>query len=487
MVGAAVASAFGFGEQPGRSPADTVVAKLAGAEVLLVLDNCEHLLDGVSALVERLLAACPRRRRAGHQPGPAAGALRVRVPRARHVARATPGRTRTERRDRAVLRAGAMTGWTSPYPDDRRRIATVCRRLDGVALAIELAAARVATLGLDGLGRGLADPLGLLTGGSRMDQRHRSVRAVLDWSFGLLSTDEQAAMRRASVFASPFTAAAAAEVAGFAPLTTTTVAQALASLAEHNLVVVVDRTLRAPATGCWRPIRQYGAELMDRDGEQDDVRARHLRWCLATATRLLSAGRRPPRGSTRWPTTCGPGCGWAAGRPAWRAEAHQLAVRLAELTYARGMLSEAQERYEEAAALAADPAEAAQALHLAAAVAWGRHAGNEAIRLYRAAAEAARRAGDPRRAALELVERGRADHERTGHHVRAGAARRGAGPAGGGSGAGGGDAHVEAAVLTVTTAGRTSSTRRTPTWPNAPSSWPSGSATPAWRATRSTS
>jgi len=60
MVGAALASAFGFGEQPGRSPAETVVAKLAGAEVLLVLDNCEHLLDGVSALVERLLAACPR-------------------------------------------------------------------------------------------------------------------------------------------------------------------------------------------------------------------------------------------------------------------------------------------------------------------------------------------------------------------------------------------------------------------------------------------
>ena len=158
-----------------------------------------------------------------------------------------------------------------------------------MALAIELAAARVATLGLDGLDRGLADPLGLLTGGSRMDQRHRSLRAVLDWSFGLLSTDEQAAVRRASVFASPFTAAAAAEVAGFAPLTTTAVAHALASLAEHNLVVVVD----GPSGTRYRmlePIRQYGAELMDRDGEQDDVRARHLRWCLETATRLLSAG-----------------------------------------------------------------------------------------------------------------------------------------------------------------------------------------------------
>ncbi len=82
-----------------------------------------------------------------------------------------------------------MTGWTSPYPNDHRRITSICRRLDGMALAIELAAARVATLGLDGLDRGLADPLDLLTGGSRMDQRHRSLRAVIDWSLGLLSTD----------------------------------------------------------------------------------------------------------------------------------------------------------------------------------------------------------------------------------------------------------------------------------------------------------
>ena len=87
MVGTALASVFGFGEQPGRSPADTVVAKLAGAEVLLVLDNCEHLLDGVSALVERLLAGVSPGRRTDHQSGPVAGALRVRVPRARHVAR----------------------------------------------------------------------------------------------------------------------------------------------------------------------------------------------------------------------------------------------------------------------------------------------------------------------------------------------------------------------------------------------------------------
>ena len=220
MVGAALAGAFGFGEQPGRSPAETVIAKLAGTDVLLVLDNCEHLLDGVGALVERLLAACPR------VVVLATSRARLRVPfefvfPVPGMSLAGDDESDVDQSDATALfrERASMTGWTSPYPNDHRRITTVCRRLDGMALAIELAAARVATLGLDGLDRGLADPLVLLTGGSRMDQRHQSLRAVIDWSFGLLSTDERAAIRRASVFASPFTADAAADVAGFAPLT----------------------------------------------------------------------------------------------------------------------------------------------------------------------------------------------------------------------------------------------------------------------------
>ena len=122
-----------------------------------------------------------------------------------------------------------------------------------------------------------------------------------------------------------------------------------------------------------------------------------------------------------------------------------------ELSYARGKLSEAQERFEEAAALAADPAEAAEALHLAAAVAWGRHAGNEAMRLFRAAAEAARRAGDPRRAALELASAAELITNAPGimselappGEERALLAEARVLAAG--------DVHVEAAVLTVTT------------------------------------
>ena len=122
MVGAALANAFRFGEQPGRSPADTVVAKLAGAEVLLVLDNCEHVLDGVSALVERLLAGCPR------VVVLATSRARLRLP--FEFVFPVPGMSlgaETGEGDATTLfcERAAMTGWSSPYPDDRRRISTV--------------------------------------------------------------------------------------------------------------------------------------------------------------------------------------------------------------------------------------------------------------------------------------------------------------------------------------------------------------------------
>ncbi|HET9420997.1 MAG TPA: LuxR C-terminal-related transcriptional regulator [Nocardioides sp.] len=441
MVGAAVASAFGFGEQPGRSPLDTVIAKLADADVLLVVDNCEHLLDGVSGVVERLLAGCPR------VVVLTTSRARLRVP--FEFVFPVPGMS-LERDAMALFRERAsMTGWTTSYSHDHLRIRTICGRLDGMALAIELAAARVATLGLDGLDRELSDPLRLLTGGSRMDERHRSLRAVLDWSFGLLTADEQAALRRSSVFASRFTVEAVADVAGFAPLTTTSVASVLATLAEHQLLEVVD-SLAGTRYGMLETIRQYGAELMERDGEQDAVMARHLRWCLGVATRLEPGGA--AEGFDEVADDLRAALRWSSGREAWRAEAHQLAVRVAELTYARGRPSEAQERYEEAAALAEDPAEAAEAFHLAAAVAWGRHVGNEAIRLLRAAADAARRGGDPARAALELITAAELVTNAPGIMSELSPPGEDRALLGEALALAAGDVHVEAAVLTVTTA-----------------------------------
>jgi len=397
MIGTAVAGAFGFAEQPGRSPTDTVLAKLADADALVVLDNCEHLAEGVAAFVERLLSHCPS------VTVLATSRIRLQVPFERvfpvpglSLAADGGGDALTLFIERAT-----MAGWTSTDPSDHERIASICEELEGIALAIELAAARLATFGLDGLEAGLADQLSLLAGGPRLDDRHRSVRSALDWSFGLLDEVDQIVLRRTSVFAAPFTSRDAELVAGYAPLRPGDVAGALARLADHSLLVVIagagETRYRMLET-----IRQYGDERMVELGEDAETKGRHLEWCLTTATQLATGEAEAP-GFEQIGDDLRAGLGWAADQPPARADAYTLAGRLAELTYARGMGSEAQRRYEEAATFAADPGQAVQALHLGAAVAWGRAAGNEAIRLYRAAGDTARRSGDSHAAALNLL------------------------------------------------------------------------------------
>ena len=214
-------------------------------------------------------------------------------------------------------------------------------------------------------------------------------------------------LRRASVFAAPFTSGAAATVAGHPPLSPEDVPGSLARLADHSLLVVMPDPVGDPLpdAGDDPAVRRRadGPSV----GELADVRGRHLRWCLTTAARWTGRRSADSAAFDEVADDLRAGLGWAAGQPECRADAHQLAVRLARLTYALGMPSEAQDRYEEAAALAADPAVAAQALHLGAVVAWGRHAGNEAIRLYRAAADAARRGGDPTSRRSRARQRGR--------------------------------------------------------------------------------
>ena len=295
---------------------------------------------------------------------------------------------------------------------DRHRVARICRGLDGVALAIELAAARLPVLGLDGLEAGLDDRLGLLTGGRRLDDRHRSLRSALDWSYALLTEAEQAILRRVSVFATPFTAqAATALLAGWpptgAPAAAIPAAAGLAGLAEHSLLAAVtgpDGTrYRALET-----IRQYGAERLSQSGELAEARVRHLRWCLAGADALedaLVSAR--AEGRAAFDQVAGElraALDWAAATPDQRADGYRLAIRLAELCFARGLPGEAQRRYEQAAALAADQHAAASALRDAASAAEIRHFGGDAMRLHRASAAAALRAGDRPRAAYHLAQ-----------------------------------------------------------------------------------
>ncbi|MFE6389505.1 ATP-binding protein [Nocardiopsis dassonvillei] len=264
-VGAAVAAAVGVGEQPGSGVDDTVLAALADRRALLVLDNCEHVRDGVTPFLERLLAACPRLRVL------VTSRARLMVPFERVLPVPPLSRDGGEESDAVALfmDRAAVGGWPQG-PAASEEVVAVCERLGGMALAIELAAARCSTLGLDGLTAGLSDQLRVLTGGSRADDRHRSVRAVLDWSHDLLGPRDQALLRRVSVFVAPFTPEAAAGVAGFAPLDPASVVDGLGRLAEHSLLSVTPS-----ATGtryhALETIRQYGAERLADTGAVADA------------------------------------------------------------------------------------------------------------------------------------------------------------------------------------------------------------------------
>src|ERR1700730_9937526 len=272
MVGSAVAAALGLGEQQGRSIDDSVLAALADRRALLVLDNCEHLGEGVAPFVERLLARCP------YVSVLTTSRARLLVP-FEWVYSVPPlsleasgggGDGGSSDAVLLFLDGAAAGGWTAE-PGDLAQLAEVCRKLDGVALAIELAAARLPALGLDGLVAGLSDHLRLLVGGYRAEERHRSVRAMLDWSQALLSSADSTLLGRVSVFVSPFTSPAAAEVAGFPPLEPGEVIDGLARLADQSLLIVAAAAGGArvggrhpvPGTGDDPPVR-YRAAHRDR-------------------------------------------------------------------------------------------------------------------------------------------------------------------------------------------------------------------------------
>ncbi|MFI9510225.1 ATP-binding protein [Nocardia sp. NPDC052566] len=400
MVGAAVARALGLGEQQGRSLDDSVSATLGERRVLLVLDNCEHLRDGVAPFIEHLLAHCL------NVTVLATSRARLMVP-FEQVFTVPPLSLGDDAEDAVALfldRAAAL-GWPVDA-EQLDRVHEICGRLDGLALAIELAAARLPTLGLDGLGASLADPLRLLVGGRRADERHQSVRAMLDWSQALLTAEDRCVLRRVSVFAAPFTAADAMAVAGSAGLDPIAVADGLARLTEQSLLTVVP-SARGTRYRALATIRQYEREELATAGELDEVRARHLNWCATTAAALIAD---PTSASRAWHSAFDAAAddmraalAWVSALPEHRDDAHALAISMAQLAFRRNLIGESQRRYEQAAALTGDPVAAAGALRRAAEVAGCRMRGEDMYRLYRAAAETALGAGDSAAAAQDLA------------------------------------------------------------------------------------
>ncbi|WP_040807644.1 ATP-binding protein [Nocardia concava] len=394
VVAGTVAMALGIGEQPGRAFDRAVLSTLADRNALLVLDNCEHVRDGVAPFLEQLLETCPG------VSVLATSRARLMVPFERAYA-VPPMSLAGEGGSDAVelfMDRAAAGGWP-PNHAMRDQVASFCERLDGVALAIELAAARWTTLGLDGLAAGLDDQLRMLSGGARSDDRHRSVRAALDWSHALLEPEDQVLLRRVSVFMTSFSVEAAAEVAG---VEKGTVAAGLARLAEQSLLVVTD----TPAGTQFRAletIRQYGLEQLETAGELTDARAGHLRSCLTEAGNLSTL-----RGDwrSRFDTAADDfraALGWAAELPEQRADAHRLGRQFAHLLFNRHFTGESQWRFTQSAYLADDPATSAELLRHAAAAAGCQGNADDMYGLHRGAADFARGAGDSAGAAIDLA------------------------------------------------------------------------------------
>ena len=219
LINGVVANALGVREEAGREFAATLDDYLRSRNLLLILDNCEHLLDGVAELAERLLANCPHLSivATSREPLNLAGESRQRLP-----PLTTPNSqaelTLTQlaeyeagalfvARARAVSPSFRLTRQNAPA------IAQICARLDGIALAIELAAAQVEGISVGKLAQRLDDRLSILTGGLRTDAPHQqTLRASIEWSYALLRPSEQALLRRLSVFAGGWSLEAAEAV-----------------------------------------------------------------------------------------------------------------------------------------------------------------------------------------------------------------------------------------------------------------------------------
>ncbi|WP_328621884.1 BTAD domain-containing putative transcriptional regulator [Streptomyces sp. NBC_00354] len=245
----------------GQTPVDRLIAALSDRMLLLVLDNCEHVVDEIAALAARLLAACPRLRVLATSREPL-GIIGESLWPVRPLDGDAAVRLFSER-------AGAVRPGFTADPEVVRRI---CAALDDLPLAIELAAARIRTLDADELAGRLDDRLGVAARGSRgSDERHRTLRSVVAWSWELLSAPEQRAARRFTVFAGGATAESAIRVC---------------DTDGETLEALVDKSLLEFAGGRYRmleTIGAYGGERLDAAGERDAVRRAHARRFLELA------------------------------------------------------------------------------------------------------------------------------------------------------------------------------------------------------------
>ncbi len=301
LVPRSVAEVLGVREEPDKPTAKTLVNFLKDKHMLLVLDNCEHVLAACAFFVSDLLRACPSvailatSREALSVPGEQT----YRVP---SLSLPDPKRSYTVEAlsqyeavrlfiDRAGLShpSFAVTSQNAPY------VAQICTRLDGIPLAIELAAARIKSLSVEQIGTRLDDRFRLLTGGSRTSlPRQQTLKAAIDWSYGLLTQSEKTLLCRLSVFSGGWTLEAAEAIcADFHPgaeIDPMDILDLLAGLVDKSLAVYDDDEQGQDRYRLLETVRQYGRDRLEESGAADEVQARHQAFFLAFAE---TAERRP--------------------------------------------------------------------------------------------------------------------------------------------------------------------------------------------------
>lgn len=282
VVATTVATALGAPEYPGHSTIDDVGRFIGGQQMLIVLDNCEHLLDASAAVASRLLSVCQAVTilATSREVLGVAGEVTWRVPSLS---------LSDEALELFVDRARLVRPDFTLDPGNMTTVTEICRRLDGMPLAIELAAARVRALSPAEVLDSLHDRFRLLTGGARTaTQRQQTLRASVDWSHALLTEPEQMLFRRLAAFSGGFDLTAAQVVAGDGQLERFHVLDQLTLLVDKSLLVVENRS---DATRYVLPetIRQYALEKLGESGEADAVRTRHRDHYTARALALDAA------------------------------------------------------------------------------------------------------------------------------------------------------------------------------------------------------
>ncbi|MBW3562912.1 MAG: tetratricopeptide repeat protein [Actinobacteria bacterium] len=352
-----VAASIGVREQPGRSLDDVLADHIRTRRLLLILDNCEHLVGSCAALVDRLLAGSHGLRVL------ATSRERLQVP-GEHVkvvpplpiAEDTDGDVRDAAVQLFVDRAVSVSPAFDPGPDELRAIRRICHRLDGIPLAIELAAARLPVLSPSELLRRLDDRFQLLTGGARTAvPQHQTLRATLDWSHDLLVEHERTLFRRLAVFSAPVGLRDIEEVVSDDALSEPSVLDHLGGLVAKSLVIP-HRTGGETTYGMLETVREYARQRLVDAGEAEALRDAHADRLLTVAASMVPQldhvpGSRDPvphddvRAALLWLLSTRP------------IDALELATRLSTLWWAQGRLAEGRAHLEAAMEAASDEAD----------------------------------------------------------------------------------------------------------------------------------